>query len=158
MSGRRRFLATLGATTTALTAGCLGESSSSSSKPVRVMKMSLINFARSPADMDIELIRDGDPVFEETFELSATDEDESSRQISPEPGTELGRYECLVEVNIRETMLESSFDTDNRIFDPNACIEINPIINPPGYSREPGPSLSLGVGQINNRYDHPLCE
>lgn len=157
MKRRREFLATLGATTTALTAGCLGESSSSN-RPVRVMQMLLINFARSPADIDIELIRDGDTVFEETFELSATDEDESSRQISPEPGTELGRYECLVEVNIRETALESSFDTNNRIFDPNACIEINPIINPPGYSREPGPSLSLGVGQINNRYNHPLCE
>lgn len=158
MKGRREFLATIGATATTLTAGCLW-GRGSDGKPVRVMRMTLINFARSPADMSIELIRDGDSVFEETFKLSATDEDGSDKQIFPEPGTEPGRYECLVEVNIRETVLNTSFESDQFTYSAsNPCIEIDPIIDSSGYSREPGPSLSLSVGQINNRYDHPLCE
>lgn len=157
MSGRRRFLATLGATATTLMAGCL--TGGSSSKPVRVMRIHAINLTTSPADMHIELIRDGNPVFEETFELSATHEDGSGKQISPEPGTEPGRYECLVEVNIRETVLESSFESDQVGYaSSNPCIEMDSIIDSPEYNREPGPSLSLAVGQINNRYDHPLCE
>ena len=112
--------------------------------------------------MSIELIRDGDSVFEKTYTLSVRSQDEDGageKQIFPEPGTELGIYKCLVEVNIRETVLEVSFESDQMgysVSDP--CIELNPIIRSPGYSREPGPSLSLGVGQINNRYDHPLCE
>ena len=161
MRRRRDFLATIGATATALTAGCLLQRNSDS-KPVRIMRMTLINFARSPADMNIELVRDGDSVFEEIYTLSVRDQDEAGageKQIFPEPGTEPGIYECLVEVNIRETVLESSFKSDQigySVSDP--CIELDPIIRSPGYSREPGPSLSLSVGQINNRYDHPLCE
>jgi hypothetical protein len=157
MKRRRELLATLGATTTALTAGCL--TGGSGSKPVRVMRINGTNHNTSPADMNIELIRDGNPVFEETFELSAIHEDGSYKQISPEPGAEPSRYECLVEVNIRETVLESSFESDQVSYSrSNPCIEIDAIIDPSEYNREPGPSLTLSVGQINNRYDHPLCE
>lgn len=159
MKRRRGFLATIGATATTLTAGCLW-GRSSDSKPVRVMRMKIINGNESPADMNIELVRDSNSIFEETFTLSARDQDGfGGKQIFPEPGTEPGRYECLVEVNIRETVLESSFESDQLSYGgSNPCIEINAIIKRPAYSREPGPSLSLGVGQINNRYNHPLCE
>ena len=160
MRRRRDFLATIGATATALTAGCLqGRSNGTGYKPVRVMRMKLVNMDRSPADMEIELIRDSESVFREVFTLAGKDQDGlGGKVISPEPGTEPGRYECLVEADIGESVLEASFESDQMKYSASdPCIEVNPIIESSGYSREPGPSLSIGVGQINNRYDRPPC-
>ena len=110
--------------------------------------------------MEIELIRDGESVFRDAFTLPGKDQDGAGgKEIRPEPGTEPGRYECLVEANIRETVLEASFESDQMKYSASdPCLGVNPIIESSGYSGDQSPSLSLSVGQINNRYDHPLCE
>lgn len=147
MQSRRTVLATAGVTAMGVLAGCLGAVGSDGSD-LRIDRVLVSNVVETPADVTVELLRDGQSVLNESVTVPASEGYRSGeRELFVEAGPEHGQYEGHARAQLRGTTVESDIDphaVNYHISEP--CLDISLTIEP--GSRTPAPRIGVAPWSI----------
>lgn len=146
MQSRRTVLAMAGATATGVLAGCLG-ALGSEENDIRVDRVLVSNVIETPADVTVELLRDGKSVLNESVTVPASEGNRSGeRELFVEADQGHGQYEGHARAQLEGTTVESDIDLHTlnyHITEP--CLDIHLIIDPGPRTPEP----RIGVAPLS---------